>query len=362
MRQSHTRRLKFETDEAVIRDFNIPGAAVATIHKKQITQSYLGRIDKKGGLVNNSTIFQVGSISKSLTAWGVMKLVEEKILKLDVPISRYLPLVSINNYSDKMTLRTLLSHTSGLPALFYMGQVRNSYKNTDRHKFNNASVLNEPGDRFEYTGLGYFLIQQMVEYVLETPFANVMDELILKPLNMNYSSFEWLETNEQLSRPHNYFGREIKHLYYYESAAAGFYSTVPDMVRFVQANLGESQSVLSEESVKLMHTRFRREIPYGLGFQIGTIEGQRVVWHTGRNRGWSSAMIFIPERNSGVISLTNSDTGGSFNAWIAEKFALEQGFPKDKFRHLVGLGYLKGIQVLKQDVQLLLKQWFKKYK
>lgn len=361
MRQSDMRVPKFETGEEVIQDLNIPGAAVATIHDKKITQSYLGRIDKKGKPVTNFTIFQVGSISKSITAWGVMKLVEEKILDLDVPISKYLPLVNMKSHSAKMTLRTLLSHTSGVPSLFYMGQSMSSYKHTNRHKPIKVSVLHEPGTRFKYTGLGYFLIQQMIERVLEMPFANVMDERILKPLNMNSSSFEWLETTELLSKPHNYFGREMKHLYYYESAAAGFYSTITDMVRFVQANLGGSQNVLSEESVKLMHTRFRREIPYGLGFQIGTIEGQRVVWHTGRNRGWSSVMLLIPRRNSGIISLTNSDTGGSFNAWVAEQFALEQGFSKDKLQHLMGLSYRSGIQILKQDIQQLLKQWTKKH-
>lgn len=114
-----------ERVSAYLDEFTTPGAAVALIENGRVAfAGGYGRSDEAGGPVTTRTGFNVGSISKTVTAWGVMRLVERGLLELDVPVSRYLTRWSLPASefdADGVTVRRLLSHTAGLSLHGYPG-------------------------------------------------------------------------------------------------------------------------------------------------------------------------------------------------------------------------------------------------
>ena len=152
------------------------------------------------------TLYQLASVSKVVTAWGVMKLVEEDSLALDKPILSYLTrwqFPESDEYRDKVTVRHLLSHTAGLEDGFgYAGFLPGDAIQTLEEsltltqdpaagKPRGVSIVREPGKAWSYSGGGYTLLQLLIEEVTNRTFADYMAEAILQPLGMTGASFDW---------------------------------------------------------------------------------------------------------------------------------------------------------------------------
>jgi CubicO group peptidase (beta-lactamase class C family) len=126
--------------------------------------------------VDPETAFEAASISKPITAYVAMKLVEKRRLSLDRPLAKYLKTSYLydRNAAAKITMRMVLNHTSGLP---------NDALGNDRR------VYFTPGDHFSYSGGGFRYLQTVLEAVSKVPFGEYMDRELLKPLGMSRSSF-----------------------------------------------------------------------------------------------------------------------------------------------------------------------------
>src|ERR671910_1280023 len=124
------------------------------------------------------TVFEAASLGKPLFAYAVLKLVDARVLELDRALNYYLPLAEAGPRMRLVTIRQVLSHTTGLPNW--------------RTQPGPLEPASEPGRKFSYSGEGYFYLQRVVESVTGKPFARVMPEEVLDPLEMKQSSYVWL--------------------------------------------------------------------------------------------------------------------------------------------------------------------------
>ena len=206
-----------------------------------------------GRPVHRDTLFQVASLSKWITAWGVMSLVDAGRIDLDAPVSRYLtrwhlPPSAYGN--DGVTVRRLLSHTAGLTdGLGYGGFAPGATPQTLEQSLTHASDASpgrdgavhvgiEPGAEWRYSGGGYTLLQLIIEEVTGEAFNNYMQRAVLQPLGMTHSTFEL--PNDASAEVADFFaldGTRATHYQFTAKAAASLYTSSADLTRFIQAHL-----------------------------------------------------------------------------------------------------------------------------
>jgi CubicO group peptidase (beta-lactamase class C family) len=318
-----------------------PGLAMALVHHGEVVWAAgYGVADRGTGQpVTAGTRFQAASLSKPVTAWGVLRLVESGRIGLDEPVTghlrRWRPPPSAFD-AEGLTVRRLLSHTAGLSVHGYVGQtidrplpsIMASLAGETGDSFP-VELLETPGRGWLYSGGGYSLLQLLVEELTGRPFADYMQAEVLEPLGMTVSSYRWSRTAET-ARPHDAGGGPIPDFTFAEQAAAGLGSTAPDLARFVAAALagprGEppGRGVLSPVGVQLALTPAPgTEGRWGLGYGLGYLpSGDRLAYHEGANRGWRAGLALLPDRRAGIVAVANGDAGnGPIDAgvqrWLA---------------------------------------------
>jgi CubicO group peptidase (beta-lactamase class C family) len=307
-----------------------PGLAVALVHHGRLVWAAgYGVADRTTGQpVTATTRFQAASLSKPVTAWGVLRLVESGRIGLDEPIlghlRRWRPPPSPFD-ADGLTVRRLLSHTAGLSVHGYVGQPSDrplpsivaSLSGETGDGFP-VELLEAPGQRWLYSGGGYSLAQLLAEQLTGRPFADYMQTEVLEPLGMTASSFRWSRT-PQTARPHDADGRPLPDFSFAEQAAAGLVTTAPDLARFLAAGLagprGEppGRGVLSPAGVQVALTAApATDGRWGLGYGLGlTPGGDLLAYHEGANRGWRAGLALLPDRRAGIALLANGDAGSA---------------------------------------------------
>ena len=221
-----------------------------------------------------NTLFQTASLSKWITAWGVMALVEQGKLDLDEPVSTYLsrwrlPESTFDN--DKVTARRLLSHTAGLTdGLGYAGfepgaavqSLEESLRKPSDVSPGASGVIQvgyEPGTEWRYSGGGYAILQLLIEELSGESFGVFMQRVIFRPLGMDHSSYNWAaEDGSTLATFYDEDSRPSTHYRFSAVAATSLYTSVSDLTKFIQAHLpGKSgepvgRGVLAPATIKEM--------------------------------------------------------------------------------------------------------------
>ena len=338
----------------LLQKHRVAGTSIALVHDGEVVWARgYGLADRSEGIVVTSdTVFQAASTSKSVTAWGVMRLVQEGRLDMDAPVEKYLtrwhlPPSEFNH--DKVTLRRLLSHSAGLSLHGYPGFAPDQPLPSLEESLSGATagagnvrVVQEPGT-FAYSGGGYTLLQLVIEEVTGEAFASYMQREVLQPLGMAHSRFGWAEDLQTATATaYDIQGRPLPLYRFTAQAAAGLYTTAPDLARFVAAGLpgaqGESagRGVLAPETLAEMFSpavetggffRLLDAEAYGLGYGVEALpNGKRIVSHGGNNRGWRAQFAALPQQGEGIVVLTNSDRGSevitdllcTWAAWVGE--------------------------------------------
>ena len=284
-----------------------------------------------GAAVDADTVFQTASLSKWLTAWGVMALVEQGRLDLDAPVSRYLerwtlPPSAFDN--KKVTARRLLSHTAGLTdGLGYAGfapgtpvqSLEASLKQTadaSPRARGKVEVGIEPGTAWRYSGGGYAVLQLLIEDVSGEPFEAYMQRVVFRPLGMVHSTYHW--SPEQGTTLATFYGKDAQpatHFRFSAVAAASLYTSVSDLTRFLQAHLpgkkGEpvGRGVLAEATVAQMWQptgSLYGQAIWGLGTMLYADNrvGGFIVGHDGSNEpAINTAARLNPATGNGIVIL-----------------------------------------------------------
>ena len=324
--------------------YDVPGASIAIVRDGEVAWSGaygMANIESERP-VDAQTLFNAASISKPVTAWGVMRLVEQRRINRYRPLSNYIrdwPLPESQYSKDSVTVTRLLSHTAGLsmpsiPAfrdrdsLPSLRQIL-SGDYEDSVYANEGSAVEiryEPNGHPRYSGGGYVLAQLLVEEVSDRSFSEYMVTEILRPLGMSGSQFGLDDAAEtRTASPYNRRGRVQPHYYFTGTAGAGMYATATDLAHFIsaamqgQANNVPGRGVLSPATVAEMLSPVV-EIPRGtpgeldatgLGYFVETDRsGDWLASHSGGNIGWRARMVLAPDAGKGIVVLTNSDNGG----------------------------------------------------
>ena len=312
-----------------------PGAAVAMIRdgKVVLAQGYGYADREQGELVTSETLFNIGSISKTVAAWGLLSLVEAGKLDLDAPVERYLTrwhLPPSEFDHDDVTLRRLLSHTAGLRLHGYPGFHPDSQLPIlerslagETNGSGDVRVIMEPGTKWQYSGGGFTIAQLIVEEVTGQRFAEFMTSEVLEPLGMTSSSYVWNAMVERLAAvPYGSLAEPIPGPRFTAAAAAGLQTSLEDFTRFALASMSGARpnlasGVLQPATVAMMQERVPASPNYGLGYGIFEVLGdKRAVGHGGANAGWMARFLVVPETGDGLVVMTNSTNGGAVHNYL----------------------------------------------
>ncbi|WP_108244332.1 serine hydrolase domain-containing protein [Muricauda brasiliensis] len=342
-----------------------------------------------GKQVDRNTIFQVASMSKFVSATGVMKLQELGKIDLDTPISQYLtrwqlPPSEFDN--EQVTVRRLLSHTAGLTdGLGYSGFETPDAVQTleasltkaadaDEGKSGETKVGIQPNSSWVYSGGGFTLLQLLVEERSGQSFGAFMKENVFAPLQMTRSTYEWSDSlTDDLCEFYNADGTKAPHFFYTSLAATSLYTSLADLEKlfmlFLKDKKDNSSSPLSQSSLSLMqesHWDMMGEAIYGLGtfLYVDVGNDQYIIGHDGQsNPPINTALRIDPVSGDGIIIL---ETG---NPDLATRLASDWVFLKTGkvdtllFTMLQGkMLNMMGIGVLLITVLVIAIAWWRKRK
>lgn len=310
--------------------YKVPGLSVAVIKdfKVEWARAYGVKDIETNEPVTTETLFQAGSISKSVNAMVAMKKVEQGKISLDEPINNKLVTWKLpeNEFTakKKVTLRNLLSHTGGTTVHGFPGYAVTEKVPTLAQVLDGASPANtaavrvdfEPGSKFRYSGGGTTIAQLAIMDIEKQPYPEIAKKTVLDPLKMTNSTYsqplpdDW---RKQAASGHRQDGALVEgkiHIYP-EMAAAGLWTTPTDLAKFaidLQLSLaGRANKVLSKSSVEMMTSPFMESA--GLGLFIQKHGNALYFGHGGADEGFRADMIISKDKGYGAIVMANSDNG-----------------------------------------------------
>lgn len=287
------------------------GTVLVKKNGKVVFEKAYGYQDIQNKIENTpNTIFQVGSLTKQFTAAVVLKLAEQQKLSIDDKISKYFPEIK---RSDEITIKNLLTHTSGLSEIFrdtlYIQE--NKQKPISKGKllsfFIDKPFYFDPGTQYAYCNSGYILLGLIIEKVSGKSYEQMVREYILKPLKMTHSGFDFirLKSSQKALGYIKFSSAESISSMPWDStftySAGSLYSTANDLYLWHKGLL--NHKVLSKESLAKAYTPFLEG--YGLGCWIDTLYQKRVISHGGNIEGFTSYFGRITEDDVCVILLNN---------------------------------------------------------
>jgi len=301
----------------LMRAGDVPGLSIAVIRDGWVFWGEtLGVADPATGApARTDTVFQAASLSKPVFAYLVLRLADRGVLGLDVPLVTYLPYERFaDDRASRITARMVLSHTTGLP-------------NWGGEKLKLAFA---PGERFSYSGEGFFYLQKVVEKLTGAPLAELARREVFVPLGMSRTSYVWpgdpgaagVDDGGNVQPTDR--GQKA-------NAAASLLTTEGDYSRFLLAVLVGTG--LKPETAALMLTSQvhvpskhgdafsapRDDIGWGLGWGLAkAADGGEVFWHWGHQDAWRAFVAVRRDGRAGLLFFANSATGLSIARALAD--------------------------------------------
>lgn len=285
-----------------------------------------------GEPVTRDTLFQLASLSKWVTALGVLKLAADGKLDLDAPVSRYLTrwqLPESEFGTEGVTARRLLSHMAGLTdGLGYLGFEPGTPVQTIEASLTEAAdatpgadgrtlVGIEPGKTWSYSGGGYALLELLIEEISGEPFGVYMKRAVFDPLGMSHSTFDLAEAEKMGLAPcFDEAGAPSAYHEFAAPAAASLQASAADLVRFIEAHRrGAGRDFLPPDIAAAMMTPHASQygIPiWGLGIMLyaGAPGGGFIIGHDGMNfPAIETTARLDPATDDGIIVLATGNPG-----------------------------------------------------
>lgn len=319
----------------IIRQYRLPGLAAVIVDASGIQYIVDGDADRKHNIpVSKNSIFEIASLSKSITAFGILCLYSEGKLSLCDSIETYIPWLHLyygkpeKNVTDRLTVADLLYHSSGIP-------FRTIGEYIDRkdgispveqvvRKIDGYHLESAPGERYQYVSANYDLLAYLIEVISKMEFADYITEYVLKPLGLTHTYVsqepESFHSNRVCSYK-LYWGRmsEYKGRYHAGNAGSGYIlSNITDMARWIQIHMGMLEDIPEywKKIVDLSHDTgvFPADDEltfYGGGWKI--TKRPKKIFHTGNNPGASSAMLIRPKNQIGICVLSNINSNAPMN-------------------------------------------------
>ena len=302
---------------AVLQRTDTPGAAIAVFKDGRLVyrQAY-GLRNRDGHLpASVDTWFEMGSITKQFTAAAILQLQEAGKLTIDAKLAAYLPDAP---HANEVTLRQLLSHTSGLPEYLDgpdIEQVATRPASFDQlvARIRDKPLDFAPGSRWSYSNTGYLMLGRVIEVVSQESYRHYVQTHLLDRAGMAHTytvadegrlplmAMGYRHAQGKLERAptiHDTFG----------GAAGSLVSTLGDLEKWNQALTGGK--IVSPADYALMSTSVmtaeKGSADYGLGLFVDSVEGQPRVGHTGGSFGFTTANEYFPKQGVRIIAFTNN--------------------------------------------------------
>ncbi len=344
------------------------GAAAVITYKGKIAliKCYgVCKADEKNA-INKNTVFRLASVSKSITGVLAGILDDEHIIDLDDKVIDYLPDFKLKSpeSTQQLTVRNLLSHTSGLIPHAYDLMVEDHVP-LDKiiERLDEVDITAPPGKLYGYQNVLYSIYDPITESKTHKSFNAVIDEKVFTPFGMNdaSTSFEAFKNNKNKAYPHYNRGHNrfsplrLNDRYYNTTPAAGINASISDLGQLLIVLTDENSDIISESAretiftpqVKspLKRTYFRswgrgiQSKQYSIGWRIVDYKGRRIAYHGGYVLGYKAEIALCEEEEIGIALLTNSPTSSSaqnipafLNMLFAEKdkLALEKKSKNDE--------------------------------
>jgi len=267
--------------------------------------------------ITATTVFDAASVAKQFTAFAVALLIQQGKLSLEDEVRKYLP--ELPDYDARITLRHLVSHTSGLRdqwALLALAGKSNGDVVSQVDVVNlierQRELLFKPGERFLYCNSGYTLVSEVVAKACGKSFGDFMRNEIFEPLGMAHSHFH-TNCREVVKNMAYGYSRSNgdgyhKDLLNYETVGAtGLYTTVEDLAKWL-ANLQHPKPGLAAPvALMLQPSRLNdgEKLDYGMGLFLEDYRGARLIQHGGAQAGYRSFVLWFPHLQLGVALLSN---------------------------------------------------------
>ncbi|MFN7929488.1 MAG: serine hydrolase domain-containing protein [Blastocatellia bacterium] len=316
----------------------VPGLSIALIQNGKLSwrKGFGVKDTTSKDLVDNDTVFEAASVSKTVFAYAVLKLCEKGVIGLDTPLTKYTPKPFLTGDArlEQITARHVLSHTTGFQNI--------------RSRREPLKIHFTPGEKYLYSGEGYYYLQavvtqltgkenpsQCVKYeagleVCATDIDSYLKRNLLTPFAMNASGYGWNDAlAKHAAQPHDSAGKpfakakptatEVARY----AAMGGLHTTPSDYAKYLLEILVPKRSDAFRLNNKSLQEMLRPQIKlaegekvdgadaWGLGWGIQQRKTGDVIVHSGGQAGFRSLVMASVQRKSGFIILTNSDNGGT---------------------------------------------------
>ena len=319
----------------IMEDWDIPGAAVAIIKDDKIVYIKGRGIHEVGQhkKVDIHTIFRLASVSKGFASVLTGLLVEDGILRWDDKVVKYLPEFSLKNkkVTSNLTIRHILSHSSGLPAHTFTNLLEEDIPLSDIYlKLKDVSPIAPAGKVYSYQNVLYSLIGDIIKSATGKGYEELVTERIFLPLGMYDTSLgkESFVKSTNHTMPHirqnfEWTTTDVKKAYYTVSPSAGVNASILDMARWLRAMMGGSPEIISSKVIQQVikpavttpqekrKYRWRdrlHDAHYGLGWRIYDYAATKIVYHGGWVEGFRAEIGFIPDEKIGIAVLLNCES------------------------------------------------------
>ena len=312
----------------------IPGGTFAIVTREGVThlQTFgVKSVDTHASITQDS-IFRLASVSKTFAGTAAAILVDQHLQDWNSPLSDLIPGLTIGTDSSSrtITLKQVVSHSTGLMPHSY-SNLLDAGVNYDkiRGQFDQIPTVCAPGKCYGYQNVVFSLVADVVEVRTGASYEKYIEEQLFKPLGMTTASIglEPYELSVDATVPHSKVRGDWRPTttnaaYYSVAPASGVNASINDMTLWVRANLGAFPDVLSPEQLANLHepiiatphgNYFNRwsgleKAYYATGWRVFDYRGLRAIHHGGGVRGYRSEVVFVPERNIGMVLMLNAES------------------------------------------------------
>jgi CubicO group peptidase (beta-lactamase class C family) len=320
------------TLDSLVRDamqrYHVPGVAIGMLRAGEVEAVGFGVTSVEHPLpVDGDTLFQIASVTKTMTATVIMRLVERGALDLDAPVRRYIPAFRLRDAAaqESATVRHLVTHTGG-----WLGDCFADFGNGDdaleRYVTAMADLeqITPLGEIWHYSNSSFALLGRLIEVVTGKTYEEATRELLFVPLGMTRSCFSAGEAiTHRVAIGHVIVDEKptVARPWAFPRATTpvgGVVSTANDLMRYARFHLGDGTApdgarLLSRESLELMRTPLADadlDRRVGVAWFIRDVDGVRLQYHGGVAIGQQGVLMLAPDRGEAVAVQTNSARGG----------------------------------------------------
>src|SRR5437763_5937150 len=310
--------------EKEVQEGRLPGFAIGVVKNGKLIYAKGFGVAKLGGTtaITSKSLFHMASVTKTFVATAIMQLSKKGKIDLDAPVIRYLPYFKLNDERYRaITIRQMLSHTSGIPDTVTYNWDKPEYDAGALERFVRSiadqKLVFAPGEKFAYSNTAYEILGDVIAKVSGESFEDYVQHNILTPVGMKDSTLLVREANPRLlTSPHVMENNKVvvSKIFPYNRAhspSSTLYSSIEDMSRWAIANLNrgelDAKRILKSETIDSMW----RPVADALGMKEGISwfttekQGHRFVLHSGGDVGFESLLLLAPEDGVAVVAMSN---------------------------------------------------------